>query len=176
MKIKITFIFTGIAFVLLLIWNSCREKEQKLELAMEEQLTAHLGTLIDSCWNDQNLKTFGDLATADFIRNLNGISVAKNTNEMEAHIEVFLTAFPDLEISVEESEVKGDKIFFLWQATGTNTGVFGEVAATGKKVKINGLSHLYFDDSGMLYREDVYFNELDLLQQLGYTLSPPNLE
>ena len=43
----------------------------------------------------------------------------------------------------------------------------------GKKVKINGLSHLYFDDAGKLYREDVYFNELDLLQQLGYSLQPP---
>ncbi|MGI9546293.1 MAG: ester cyclase [Flavobacteriaceae bacterium] len=176
MKTKTTFIITGIVLILLLIWNSCREKEQKLELAKEDQLTTHLSTLIDSCWNSQNIKAFGDLATTDFTRNLNGISVAKNINEMEAHIEVFLTAFPDLEISVEESEIKGDKIFFLWQATGTNTGIFGEMGATGKKVKINGLSHLYFSDSAKLYREDVYYNELDLLQQLGYTLTPPNLE
>ena len=89
---------------------------------------------------------------------------------------VYFTAFPDLEVSLEETEIKGNKAFLQWQSTGTNTGIFGEMAATGKKVKINGLSHLYFDDTGKLYREDVYYNELDLLQQLGYTLTPPNLE
>ncbi len=143
---------------------------------MEMQLNKQLGTLIDSCWNNQNLHAFQELVSTDFVRNLNGISVVKNQNEMEAHMKVFFTAFPDLEIRLEESEVKGNKIFLLWQSTGTNTGVFGEVAATGKKVKINGLSHLYFDKAGKLYREDVYYNELDLLQQLGYTLTPPNLE
>ncbi len=143
---------------------------------MEDRLNKQLSIFIDSCWNKQNLDTFQDLVTADFVRNLNGISVAKNQNEMEAHMQVFFTAFPDLEISLEESEIKDNKIFLLWQATGTNTGIYGEVAPTGKKVKINGLSHLYFDDVGKLFREDVYFNELDLLQQLGYSLAPPNLE
>ena len=157
-------------------FSSCREKSHVKELAMEDQLSSKLVMLIDTCWNNQNLGAFQDLATDDFVRNLNGISVAKNQNEMEAHMQVFFTAFPDLEISLEESEIKGNKIFLLWQSTGTNTGVFGEVAATGKKVKINGLSHLYFDELGRLYREDVYYNELDLLQQLGYSLSPPNLE
>lgn len=176
MKAKTTFLFLGSAFVVMLTWISCQDREQRKLLAIEEHLGDQLVMLIDSSWNDKNLSTFETMATVDFVRNLNGISVAKNANEMEAHMKVFFTAFPDLEISLEESEVKGNKIFLLWKSTGTNTGVFGEVAATGKKVKIYGLSHLYFDDNGKLFREDVFYNELDLLQQLGYTLTPPNLE
>ena len=164
------------AIILLVVWISCQEPSKKHEVVMEQRLNSQLVTFIDSCWNDQNAEAFKGLSTEDFTRNLNGISVAKNRIEMEAHMKVFFTAFPDLKISLEETDVKGDKVFLLWQSTGTNTGVFGEVAPTGKKVKINGLSHLYFDETGNLYREDVYYNELDLLQQLGYTLAPPNLE
>ena len=176
MKARPIYIFSILALSTLVLISTCREESQNRDLAQENLLNQQLSTLIDSCWNKQNLDAFQELTTADFVRNLNGISVAKNQNEMEAHMQVFFTAFPDLEVSIEESEVKDNKVFLLWQSTGTNTGIYGEVAPTGKKVKINGLSHLYFDDVGKLYREDVYFNELDLLQQLGYSLTPPNLE
>ena len=176
MKSRTALIASAMAIIVLVVWISCQEHSKKHEIVMEQRLNSQLVTFIDSCWNNQNVEAFEGISTTDFIRNLNGISVAKNQTEMEAHMKVFFTAFPDLEISLEETDVKGDKIFLLWQSTGTNTGVFGEVAATGKKVKINGLSHLYFDETGKLFREDVYYNELDLLQQLGYTLTPPNLE
>ena len=169
------FCISLLVFAMLVV--SCQEQVQKKrQLVMENQLNTRLATLIDSCWNNRNTGAIHNLTTSDFVRNLNGISVVKNKKEMEAHMKVFFKAFPDLEVRVEETDVKGNKIFLLWQATGTNTGEYGEVAATGKKIKINGLSHLSFDESGKLYREDVYFNELDLLQQLGYSLKPPNLE
>ncbi len=159
-----------------LLYASCQENQNRKNLAMKEQLQGQLGRYIDSCWNEQNIGVLGQVTANGFIRNLNGIRIAKNPNEMEAHMKVFFTAFPDLEISLEETEIKENKIFLLWQATGTNTGIYGEVGATGKKVKINGMSQLYFDEIGKLFREDVYFNELDLLQQLGYTLAFPILE
>ncbi len=159
-----------------LFWISCQEKQGDKDLALREQLRGQLELYIDSCWNKQNMKVLGQLTTSGFIRNLNGIRVAKSSNEMEAHMKVFFNAFPDLEISLKETDMKGNKVFLTWQSTGTNTGVYGEVGATGKKVKINGMSQLYFDEIGQIYREDVYFNELDLLQQLGYSLSFPNLE
>lgn len=164
-------------FLVVILAPGCQEQVQKKkELVMQNKLNTKLTILIDSCWNKKNAGAIQDLTTTDFIRNLNGISVAKNQKEMEAHMKVFFKAFPDLKLTVEETDVKGNKIFLFWQATGTNTGIYGEVAATGKKVKINGLSHLYFDETGRLNREDVYFNELDLLQQLGYSLNPPNLD
>lgn len=175
-KFKTTYALMALALISVILSSSCQQMQKQGGLAMEHQLQNQLGLYIDSCWNNQDIKEFGMIATADFTRNLNGIRVAKNTNEMEAHMKVFITAFPDLKILLEETEIKGRKIFLLWQSTGTNTGVYGEIGATGKKVKINGMSHLYFDEAGKLYREDVYFNELDLLQQLGYSFEPPNME
>ena len=176
MNVRSVFHSFTIILLVSILGTGCQEQVQKKQLAMEHQLNRQLVTLIDSCWNKKDVSAIPELITADFIRNMNGISVAKNQQEMEAHMKVFYKAFPDLQVSMAETDVKGNKIFLLWQATGTNTGIYGEMAATGKKFKINGLSQFYFDEAGKLYREDVYFNELDLLQQLGYSLNPPNLE
>lgn len=176
MNVRPVFHIFTVLLLVAMLGAACQEQRQRKELIVENQLNQQLVILIDSCWNQQAVDAIGDLTTPDFIRNMNGISVAKNQQEMEAHMKVFFKAFPDLEISMQETEVKGNKIFLLWHATGTNTGVYGEMAATGKKVQINGLSQMYFTEEGRLYREVVYFNELDLLQQLGYSLNPPNLE
>ena len=102
--------------------------------------------------------------------------MADTQREMKAHLSVFFTAFPDLELTLEHTYVKDDNAFVQWHSEGTNTGIFSEMVPTGKKVKINGMSQLYFNKEGKLYREIVYYNELDLLQQLGYTLVPPVLQ
>jgi len=162
--------------ILLVVIISCKPENKSLELSMNDKLTNNLSLLIDSCWNDQKVSKLNQLVGKNFIRILNGINVAGNENEMAAHMNVYFTGFPDLKIQYSDAYIQGNNIFMNWECTGSNTGVFGEMPATGKKIKIQGLSHLYFTKEGKLYKEDVYYNELDLLQQLGYTLTSPVLE
>ncbi len=142
----------------------------------ESIIKTNLNTYVDSCWNKHDTTFLSQVASENFIRNLNGIQVAHTKREMQAHMSVFFEAFPDLELKLKKSYSKGNTVFVHWTSTGTHTGTFGEVVATGKKVHIQGLSQLYFNNDGKLYGEDVVFNELDLLQQLGYTLNRPILE
>ena len=162
--------------VLSMAITACRKESKSTDLAMNDKLSKNLNVFIDSCWNDQNVSKLNDLIDSNFVRMLNGINVAKNENEMAAHMNVFFTGFPDLKIQYSDAYIEGNNIFMNWECTGSNTGEFGEMPATGKKIKIQGLSHLYFTDEGKLYKEDVYYNELDLLQQLGYSLKSPILE
>lgn len=163
-------------FILLVVFAACRPENKNGELSTNDKLSNNLNVFIDSCWNDQQVSRLNGLVSKDFIRLLNGIKVAGNENELAAHMNVFFTGFPDLKIQYSDAHIEGNNIFMNWECTGSNTGVFGEMSATGKKVKIQGLSHLYFTEEGKLYKEDVYYNELDLLQQLGYTLTAPVLE
>ena len=162
--------------ILLVVITACKTENKSAELSMNDKLSSNLNVFIDSCWNDQNVSKLNELVSKDFVRMLNGINVAGNENEMAAHMNVFFTGFPDLKIEYSDAYIEGNNIFMYWECTGSNTGVFGEMRATGKKVKIQGLSHLYFTEEGKLYKEDVYYNELDMLQQLGYTLTSPVLE
>lgn len=155
---------------------ACNRENRELEKEREAVLYQKVGTWIDTCWNQRNFEVLDELTASQFTRHLNGVKVAQGNNELEAHLQLFFTAFPDLKISADEVYIKDQMAFLHWNAQGTNTGVFGEVGPTGKKVNINGLSHLFFSPNGKILKEIVYYNELELLQQLGYTLVPPNME
>lgn len=72
--------------------------------------------------------------------------------------------------------VKGDRIVVLWTFSGTNTAPFrtplGAVPATGNKVQFSGVA-IDRVDEGKIVEEWVYYNVLQVLQQLGFTLNPP---
>jgi len=85
-------------------------------------------------------------------------------------------ALPDLNAAIDEMIVKGDKIVWRWTFTGTQSGLFqtpmGDIPATGRKVKFSGVA-IDRLDKGKIVEEWVYFNVLNFLSQLGFTVTPP---
>jgi steroid delta-isomerase-like uncharacterized protein len=87
-------------------------------------------------------------------------------------------ALPDLNAAIDEMIVKGDKIVWRWTFTGTQSGLFhtpmGDLPPTGRKVKFSGVA-IDRLDKGKIVEEWVYFNVLNFLFQLGFTVNPPQL-
>lgn len=166
---------------ILLLFASCKEQpsqqdSQIAENAWEKTIEKNFDSFIEDGLNNKDIEKFRNISTEDFIRVLNGISVAANQNEMEANMNIFFTAFPDGKINIDQLIIKDNHLFTQWVFTGTNTGIFGESPPTGKKVSINGHSTILFNAEGKMVRENVYYNELELLQEMGYSLIPPVLE
>ncbi len=149
------------------------QDEQKALLAKTTIIYANMKSLVADCWNKKDMAILRNISTEGCTRTLNGIQVANNQKEVEAAMHIFFTAFPDLNIVTNSAVVKDDQSFTEWTLTGTNNGIFGESPATGKKVIVSGYTSASFDKDGKLTAENVYYNELDLLQQLGYILIPP---
>lgn len=84
----------------------------------------------------------------------------------------FRTAYPDLKIVVEDAVYAENACAARWTLTGTNTGS-GEMAPTGKSVKLWGISILHFSD-GKITDEWLGFDNQSFMEQLGYTLTPPS--
>jgi steroid delta-isomerase-like uncharacterized protein len=82
------------------------------------------------------------------------------------------TAFPDLRMTLDEMYIDGDRIFWVWTFTGTNTGPLGQLPATGNKATFKGVAIDRIVD-GKIAEEWVYWNVLGLFHQLGFTLLPP---
>ena len=164
--------------VLLFLLVFCKEQRSKTDLqtTLEETIKTNFESLIVDGWNNRDMEKLKAISAENYIRTLNGITVATHQNEMEANINIFIEGFPDCEMSVEQIILKGNKLFAHWTFKGTNNGVFGESPPTGKKVNVTGCSTLLFNKQGKIAQEDVYYNELALLQQLGFTLSPPITE
>ncbi|MCX2720287.1 ester cyclase [Lentiprolixibacter aurantiacus] len=165
-----------IIIFLILAPLACKSDQQKNVGEREAQLSRQVSIWIDSCWNQRSFNALQGLTSSESTRYMNGVKVAIGPAELEAHLRLFFTAFPDLVITAGDVHYKDNLAFIQWNAQGTNTGVFGEIRPTGKRININGLSHLNFSKEGKIIQEIVYYNELELLQQMGYSLIPPNLE
>lgn len=169
-------ILFAIAILLIACEVKKKDKSDGLTTKLRDSIIkANLNIYVDSCWNKGDTTFLSQVATCRFKRNLNGIVIAKTKKEMQDHMRQYFEAFPDLHLSLRSYHVLDSIAFLDWICTGTQTGKFGEAAATGKKVKIKGHSQLYFNEYGHMYGEEVVFNELALLQQLGYTLNKPVL-
>lgn len=131
---------------------------------------------VEASWNAGEKPEIENLLSDDYVRYLNGLEVANGVLELEAYIQNYLNAFPNLKVTVNAMVTSDSRVAAFWSFEGTNTGEFGEYLPTGKKAMVEGASLFTFDAAGKIEREDTFYNELYLLQQLGYTLLPPNLE
>ena len=78
-----------------------------------------------------------------------------------------LRAFPDLQFTLEDQLVQGDRAAFRWRATGTHTGPLGAAPPTGKPVAIDGLIVDQVADGKVQERWEQWDQSL-MLQQLGF--------
>lgn len=157
--------------VFFLMGAGCKTQPEKEKIRM-----AHFKGFIENTWNHQNMETFRTFSTKDYVRYLNGEKVAKNQRETESTLNTFFIGFPDTEITLDRPICKENQLFVHWRLSGTNTGQFAEVPPTGKKINIYGFAAVLWDKEGKMVQEEVFYNELDLMEQLGYTLVPPDLE
>jgi steroid delta-isomerase-like uncharacterized protein len=78
----------------------------------------------------------------------------------------YLTAFPDMQITVEDALEVGDKVVRRISFLGTHQGSFLGVPPTGKRVRGNGIVIIRIKD-GKIAEEWEMSDLLGLLQQLG---------
>ncbi len=87
-------------------------------------------------------------------------------------------AVPDVKFSLDDMYIKGDKIVWIFTMSGTITRPFrtpaGELPATGKSFRLTGVA-IDRIAAEKIVEEWLYYNVLELLQPLGFTLAPPKL-
>ncbi len=160
--------------ILLCFAFSCQQQVEKG--ITEEEAKALLNSALE-IWNNGNLALVEDVfapeivaRTSTFPEEIVGLEGIKNW------ITFARTSYPDLHMTFDEVIVKGDKIAARFTVTGTNTGPmsmpFGELPPTGKQVRFTGIG-IDRVQNGKIAEELVVYNVLDMMLQLGFTLTPP---
>jgi SnoaL-like protein len=75
----------------------------------------------------------------------------------------FMTAFPDMVVSMDEMRAREGGAVFCWTLVGTNTGPGG----AGKRVRISGYEEWKFGENGLVSESKGHFDELDYHRQLN---------
>ena len=99
----------------------------------------------------------------------------KGLDAYKKFIKSSANTFSEFRGTVEEVNVKGDRIWSRYTMSAINTGPLGEIPATGKKFQITGMGITRIAD-GKIIEDETYWNVLGFFQQLGFTLTPPNVE
>lgn len=89
-----------------------------------------------------------------------------------AVLDMMRTAMPDVQWSADEFIAEGDKVMIRFTMTGTNTGTFMGMPATGKAVKVTAMN-IYQLKDGKIIREHGLPDIFTMLMQLGAIPIPP---
>jgi len=115
----------------------------------------------------------GDVSVADKVFAKNCVIHINGSPERSLDVAGFrqmiaglLSAFPDLRLTIEDQIVAGDKVATRWVAEGTNNAPFGNVPATGRRVRVDGLVLDHIAD-GIVVERWEQWDQAGMMQQLG---------
>jgi len=118
--------------------------------------------------NSQDADEFASFYTDDCVwEDVSLGLVNRGRKQVKAYFKSMFAAFPDLKFDVQSVFATGDWGVCEWVMTGSQTGRFPGVPATGgKRFSVRGVSVIQLRN-GKISRNSDYWNMATLLQQVG---------
>ena len=85
---------------------------------------------------------------------------------VEGFVSQFLPSFPDLQHTVEEMIVDGERVAVRFSAHGTHTGAWMHFAPTGKSIRYTGVTWARIAD-GRIIEHHTWWDKAGLIEQIG---------
>jgi len=85
---------------------------------------------------------------------------------LERDVEMFRTAFPDMEATIGRLVAGEDRVSFLYTLTGTHQGEFDGIPPTNREVDAKGAAIARIEN-GLIAEYRIVFDNLGMLEQLG---------
>ena len=98
--------------------------------------------------------------------------VLEGREEIERVYRVWLTAFPDLKLTVTDLLIDGDRVVQLHEATGTHAGEFLGLAPTGRRLHVAG-AFVYTLKDHLIVHERRILDFTGVLVQVGVLKAKP---
>ncbi len=136
-----------------------------------ERNKAVVRRFIEEVQNKKNMDAFDELNAEDFV-NLSappGMPTDRAGGKM--FLGGFLSAFPDSEVTVDDMIAEGDRVATKKTFTGTHTGEFMGIPASGNRVTLQYVDILRLRD-GRIIEHWLSMDQLSFMQQLGVIPTP----
>src|SRR5712692_5861118 len=140
---------------------------QRGEHEMLEQNKAIVRRLFEELWNKGNLSVADQLFSPNYAHHDPSTpDFGRGPESERKRATLYRTAFPDLELTIEDIIAEGETVMARWSCRGTHKGDLSGIAPTGKQVTISGVSIARFT-GGKMVEGWVNWDALGLMQQLG---------
>ena len=130
-----------------------------------EENTALIIRAID-LFNARRLDEAVELYDLDYVNHGPGGQELRGRDGIRGLWDLFLGAFPDLTIAIEDVICQGSKVALRWTVTGSHRGEFLGIPATNKSVTLRGVE-IFQVDNGTLREAWDQYDRLHLIEQIG---------
>jgi steroid delta-isomerase-like uncharacterized protein len=134
---------------------------------MPTEMKAIVRRLYEDVWNRRKLEVVSTLfSPSHALRDNNSPGSSVGPEAYRGQVAMYLAAFPDLRIAVEDTVAEKDKLVTSWTISGTHKGEFLGIRPTNKRVSVEGIT-IHYLANGKIIDSYVSWDALGLMRQLG---------
>lgn len=123
--------------------------------------------IFEELWNQKNRAVIDEVLVPDYVHHdPQATDIARGIEGYKQFVERYLSAFPDVHMSIEDEIVAGDTIVTRWTVTATHTGNLPGIPATGKRISLEGMTIARVKD-GKFVESWNNWDALGMMKQLG---------
>ena len=147
--------------------NSDKSNSNQVEnynrMDSEQKKLTDFGKDYTNAWNSQNPENVASFFAEDGSLIVNNGTPLKGKYDITEFAKGFMTAFPDMKLTMDSLLIKPTETQYHWSFVGTNTGPDG----TGNKVIFSGFERWTFNENGLIKVSIGSFNEEDYSRQVN---------
>jgi hypothetical protein len=121
------------------------------------------GTQYTAAWCSQHAARVAAFFAKTGSLQINDGTPSAGRTAITAAAQGFMSAFPDMVVTMDSVGLEGGRPVYRWTLIGTNTGPGG----SGKPVRISGYEEWTFDADGLIAESKGHFDEADYNRQIG---------
>jgi len=122
-------------------------------------------------FNKRNVAAVDEFIAPGYVLCTAPEGMPSDRNAVKEFIGMYLEAFPDLQISIDELLAVEDKVIGRFTFTGTHEGELMGLPPTGRRISVRQIA-IYRIEDGKVVEEWEVSDQLGLMQQLGALPSP----
>lgn len=120
------------------------------------------GTRYVAAWSSHDADRVAGFFAASGSLTVNSAPPASGRAAIRATVQSYVTAFPDLTVTMDRMVVSGDRAVLHWTFVGKNSGPGG----TGRRVRLSGYEEWSLDRDGLVAASLGHFDAADYERQL----------
>jgi steroid delta-isomerase-like uncharacterized protein len=131
-----------------------------------ERNKAVIRRFVQEVQNNKSEAAYDELNDTDFVNLSSPPGIPSDRDGGKVYLWGFFTAFPDSRFTIDDMIAEGDRVVTKKTFTGTHTGDFAGIPATGRKVTLQYVDIMRVRD-GRIVEHWLSMDQLSFMQQLG---------